>query len=78
MADAELYNLLVELHSASFAWAIICCRDREVAVALQSVYVKLLAGHPRHRLAGFSCLGGFGGKSTVQHDFGRAVRAVDV
>ncbi len=49
MDETELRNLLVTLHSASFAWAMSCCRDRElVEDVLQSVYVKLLDGHAPH------------------------------
>lgn len=45
MDQIELHNLLPALHSASFAWAMVCCRDREAAEeVLQSVYVKVLAG----------------------------------
>lgn len=49
MEETELRNSLVALHSASFAWAMSCCRDRELAEeVLQSVYVKLLDEHPPH------------------------------
>ena len=49
MDDTELRNSLISLHSASFAWAMVCCRDRELAEeVLQSVYVKVLDGHARH------------------------------
>jgi RNA polymerase sigma factor (sigma-70 family) len=45
MDETELHNSLVALHSASFAWAMSCCRDRDLAEeVLQSVYVKLLEG----------------------------------
>ena len=49
MDETELRNSLISLHSASFAWAMVCCRDRELAEeVLQSVYVKVLDGHARH------------------------------
>jgi RNA polymerase sigma-70 factor (ECF subfamily) len=45
MDESELRKSLAALHSASFAWAVTCCRDRELAEdVLQSVYVKLLDG----------------------------------
>lgn len=45
MEETELRNSLSELHSASFAWAMVCCRDRELAEeVLQSVYVRVLDG----------------------------------
>lgn len=44
MDEFELRNSLADLHSASFAWAMTCCRDRELAEdVLQSVYVKFLS-----------------------------------
>lgn len=46
MDEPELHNSLVELHSASLAWAMSCCRERELAEeVLQSVYAKLLDEH---------------------------------
>jgi RNA polymerase sigma factor (sigma-70 family) len=46
MDETELRNSLIALHPASFAWAMVCCRDRELAEeVLQSVYVKVLDGH---------------------------------
>ena len=49
MDDTELRNSLMSLHSASFAWTMVCCRDRELAEeVLQSVYVKVLDGQARH------------------------------
>ena len=45
MCEADLQRKLTELHAASFAWAMACCRDREQAEeVLQSVYVKVLDG----------------------------------
>ncbi|MBC8351874.1 MAG: RNA polymerase sigma factor [Planctomycetes bacterium] len=45
MNETDLRNSLTALHSASFAWAMTCCRDRELAEdVLQSVYVKVLGG----------------------------------
>ena len=50
MDDTELRNSLTALHSASFAWAMVCCRDRELAEeVLQSVYVKVLDDHAPHK-----------------------------
>ena len=44
--ETELRNSLMNLHPASFAWAMVCCGDRELAEdVLQSVYVKVLDGH---------------------------------
>ncbi len=49
MDDTDVRNFLIASHSASFAWAMVCCRDRELAEeVLQSVYVKVLDGHARH------------------------------
>ena len=49
MDATELRNSLVALRSASFAWAVVCCRDRELAEdGLQSVYVKVLNGRALH------------------------------
>ena len=49
MEETELRKSLVALHSASFAWAIICCRDRDLAEeVLQSVYLKVLDGSARY------------------------------
>ena len=49
MDETELRNSLTALHSASFAWAMACCRDRELAEdVLQSVYVKVLDGRAPH------------------------------
>ena len=43
-----LRNSLAELHSASFAWAMAFCRNRELAEeVLQTVYVKVLDGRSR-------------------------------
>jgi RNA polymerase sigma-70 factor, ECF subfamily len=50
MDEPELHNSLVALHSASFAWAVSCCHDRELAEeVLQSVYVKLLDAHSPYK-----------------------------
>ncbi len=49
MDESELRNSLISLHSASFAWSMVCCRDRELAEdVLQSVYVKVLDGRAPH------------------------------
>ena len=49
MDETELRNSLTALHSASFAWAMVCCRDRELAEeVLQSVYVRVLDGRATH------------------------------
>jgi RNA polymerase sigma factor (sigma-70 family) len=49
MDESELRNSLADLHSASFAWAMTCCRDRELAEnVLQSVYVKVLGSQALH------------------------------
>lgn len=42
--DNEIRRSLIELHSASFGWAMVCCRgQRELAEdVLQSVYVQVL------------------------------------
>ena len=46
MDEAELRNSLIALHRASFAWAMVCCRDRDLAEeVLQSVYLKILQIH---------------------------------
>lgn len=46
MDETELRRSLTSLHSASFAWAVMCCRhDRALAEeVLQSVYLSLLDG----------------------------------
>jgi RNA polymerase sigma-70 factor, ECF subfamily len=49
MDEIDLRNSLAALHPASFAWAVVCCRDRELAEeVLQSVYARLLDGHAPH------------------------------
>lgn len=49
MDDSELRDALITLHSASFAWALVCCRDRNSAEeVLQSVYAKILDGRAPH------------------------------
>ncbi|MBP89413.1 MAG: hypothetical protein CMJ64_22330 [Planctomycetaceae bacterium] len=49
MNQTELHNSLPALHTASFAWAMVCCRNYELAEEmLQSVYVKVLDGHATH------------------------------
>src|SRR4030095_5461673 len=49
MEIAELKAELERLHSASFGWALSCCRrDRtEAEEVLQTVYVKILEGKAR-------------------------------
>jgi RNA polymerase sigma-70 factor (ECF subfamily) len=50
MEQTELRNSLMLLHSANFAWAIVCCGERELAEeVLQSVYVKVLDCHSAHQ-----------------------------
>lgn len=47
--ESELHTKLMQLHSASFAWAMACCRNRETAEeVLQTVYLKVLGSHARH------------------------------
>src|SRR5215510_8571076 len=51
MEIAELKAELERLHSASFGWALSCCRrDRtEAEEVLQTVYLKILEGKARYR-----------------------------
>src|SRR5215471_17835489 len=51
MEIAELKAELERLHSASFGWALSCCRrDRtEAEEVLQTVYLKILEGKARFR-----------------------------
>ncbi len=51
MDIAELKAELETLHSASFGWALSCCRrDRgEAEDVLQTVYLKILEGKARFR-----------------------------
>lgn len=50
MSEADVQNSLTELHQASFAWAMVCCRDRERAEeVLQSVYLKVLDGRAAYQ-----------------------------
>src|SRR5215470_16337014 len=51
MEIAELKVELERLHSASFGWALNCCRrDRsEAEEVLQTVYLKILEGKARYR-----------------------------
>jgi RNA polymerase sigma factor (sigma-70 family) len=51
MDNSELKAELEKLHSASFGWALSCCRgDRAVAEeVLQTVYLKILEGKARYR-----------------------------
>ena len=51
MDIAELKAELEKLHSASFGWALNCCRrDRsEAEEVLQTVYLKILEGKARYR-----------------------------
>ena len=51
MDIAELKAELERLHSASFGWALSCCRRdaSEAEEVLQTVYVKILEGKARYR-----------------------------
>jgi RNA polymerase sigma-70 factor (ECF subfamily) len=50
MDHTELRDSLMALHTASFGWALSCCRDRELAEeVLQSVYAKVLDGQACYR-----------------------------
>ena len=51
MDNSELKAELEKLHSASFGWALSCCRgDRTLAEeVLQTVYLKILEGKARYR-----------------------------
>src|SRR5213082_1937363 len=51
MDIAELKAELESLHSASFGWAMSCCRrdKSEAEEVLQTVYVKILEGKARYR-----------------------------
>lgn len=51
MDNAELKDELEKLHSASFGWALNCCRRdaSEAEEVLQTVYVKVLAGKAHYR-----------------------------
>ena len=51
MDVAELKSELEKLHSASFGWALSCCRrdHAEAEEVLQTVYVKILEGKARYR-----------------------------
>ena len=48
---AELKEELEKLHSASFGWALSCCRrdHAEAEEVLQTVYLKILEGKARYR-----------------------------
>jgi RNA polymerase sigma factor (sigma-70 family) len=48
---AELQNELEKLHSASFGWALSCCRrdHAEAEEVLQTVYLKILEGKAKFR-----------------------------
>lgn len=48
---AELKHELEKLHSASFGWALNCCRrdHAEAEEVLQTVYLKILQGKARYR-----------------------------
>jgi RNA polymerase sigma factor (sigma-70 family) len=48
---AELKDELEKLHSASFGWALNCCRrdHAEAEEVLQTVYLKILQGKARYR-----------------------------
>jgi RNA polymerase sigma-70 factor, ECF subfamily len=51
MDIAELKEELEKLHSASFGWALSCCRrdHAEAEEVLQTVYLKILEGKARYR-----------------------------
>ena len=51
MDIAELKGELEKLHSASFGWALSCCRRdyAEAEEVLQTVYLKILQGKARYR-----------------------------
>jgi len=51
MDIAELKSELEKLHSASFGWALSCCRrdTSEAEDVLQTVYLKILEGKARYR-----------------------------
>src|SRR6476660_8238037 len=51
MDIAELKDELEKLHSASFGWALNCCRrdHAEAEEVLQTVYLKILEGKARFR-----------------------------
>ena len=51
MDIAELKGELEKLHSASFGWALSCCRrdHAEAEEVLQTVYLKILEGKARYR-----------------------------
>ena len=51
MDIAELKEELEKLHSASFGWALNCCRrdTSEAEEVLQTVYLKILEGKARYR-----------------------------
>ena len=51
MDIAELKEELERLHSASFGWALSCCRrdTSEAEEVLQTVYLKILEGKARYR-----------------------------
>lgn len=51
MDIAELKGELEKLHSASFGWALSCCRrdPAEAEEVLQTVYLKILEGKARYR-----------------------------
>ena len=51
MDIAELKNELEKLHSASFGWAMSCCRrdHAEAEEVLQTVYLKIFEGKARYR-----------------------------
>jgi RNA polymerase sigma-70 factor (ECF subfamily) len=51
MDIAELKDELEKLHSASFGWALNCCRrdHAEAEEVLQTVYLKILEGKARYR-----------------------------
>jgi RNA polymerase sigma-70 factor (ECF subfamily) len=65
MVDGDARRRLEQLHAASFAWSVTCCRGdaAEAEEVLQSAYVKVLDGRAR-----------FGGRSSFKTWFFAVVR----
>lgn len=65
MVDRDVRRSLEQLHPASFAWSVTCCRGdaAEAEEVLQSAYVKVLDGRAR-----------FGGRSSFKTWFFAVVR----
>lgn len=65
MVDRDVRRRLEELHAASFAWSLTCCRGdaAEAEEVLQTAYVKVLDGRAR-----------FGGRSSFKTWFFAVVR----